>query len=185
MSSDSTTELKNFFAYMGFDSCKEKGSRKIVSISCSSGISTFINATEEAYEYDIDDSRGFVSVSLIEESIFFSCETYNGCSESLEELSQKFEYEILFEEEQSWEYQGTTSKYNSSNLSFELDGFTGKFLCADIKNISELKDNKICFVKAYESSDGDSLNEINGYYLLSKNKNLTINSTVHGIRRSI
>ena len=140
---------------------------------------------EQEYEYDIDDSYGFVSVSLIEESIFVSCETYNGCSKSLEELSQKFEYEILFEEEQNWEYQGTTSEYNASNLNFELDGFNGEFLCADIKNISELKDNKICFVKAYESSDEDSLNEINGYFLLNKNKNLTINSSLHGVRRNI
>ena len=190
MSSDPATELKNFLAYMGFDTCKEKGSRKIISISCSSGFSTFISTMEEfgyeqEYEYDIDDSYGFVSVSLIEESIFVSCETYNGCSKSLEELSQKFEYEILFEEEQNWEYQGTTSEYNASNLNFELDGFNGEFLCADIKNISELKDNKICFVKAYESSDEDSLNEINGYYLLNKNKNLTINSSLHGVRRNI
>jgi len=191
MSSDPATELKNFLAYVGFDSCIEKGSRKIISISCSSGYSTFISAIEEygyyeeEYEFDSDDSYGFVSVSLIEESIFVSCETYKGCSKSLEELSQKFEYEILFEEKQNWEYQGTTSKYNASNLSFELDGFNGEFLCADIKNISELKDNKICFVKAYESSDEDSLNEINGYFLLNKNKNLTINSSDHGVRRNI
>ena len=101
----------------------------------------------------------------------------------MEELSQQLEYEILYEE-QNWEYQGTTPKYNASNLSYELDGFTGEFLCADIKNISELKDNKICFVKAYELQMGN-LNEVNGYYLLSKNKNLTINSSDHGIRSNV